>query len=80
MRYLISTTDAYTVKTVEDVERLHEELKNNNNFTLVSFSYKTKYIKVKDEPPEEYQLVTAKKVFNEEKKPDRIIEISYEVY
>lgn len=77
MKYLISTTDVYRVETVEDVERLHEELKNDGNFTLVSFSYKTKYIKKTEE---EYQLVTAKKSFNEEKEPERTIEISYEVY
>jgi len=77
MKYLINTTDVYRVETVEDVERLHEELKNDPTFTLVSFSYKTKYIKKTEE---EYQLVSAKKSFNEEKEPDRTIEISYEVY
>ena len=79
MKYLINTTDVYRVETVEDAERLHEELKNDNNFVLASFGYKTKYIKVKGEIVEEYQLVTAKKVFNAEKEPDRVVEISYEV-
>ena len=79
MKYLINTTDVYRVETVEDAERLHDELKNDGNFTLVSFGYKTKYIKVKGEIVEEYQLVTAKKTFNEEKDPSRFIEISYEV-
>ena len=79
MKYLINTTDVYRVETVEDAEHLHEELKNDSNFTLVSFGYKTKYIKVKGEIVEEYQLVTAKKTFNEEKDPSRFVEISYEV-
>lgn len=79
MKYLINTTDVYRVETVEDAERLHEELKSDNNFVLASFGYKTKYIKVKGEIVEEYQLVTAKKVFNAEKEPDRVVEISYEV-
>lgn len=79
MKYLINTTDVYRVETVEDAERLHEELKNDGNFTLVSFGYKTKYIKVKGDIVEEYQLVTAKKTFNEEKDPSRFVEISYEV-
>lgn len=77
MKYLINTTDVYRVETVEDAERLHEELKNDSTFTLVSFGYKTKYNKKTEE---EYQLVTAKKIFNEEKDPSRTIEISYEVY
>ena len=79
MKYLINTTDVYRVETVEDAERLHDELKNDGNFTLVSFGYKTKYIKVKGEIVEEYQLVTAKKTFNEEKDPSRFVEVSYEV-
>ena len=79
MKYLINSTDVYRVETVEDVERLHEELKNDNHFTLVSFSYKTKTVKAKGEIIDEYQLVTAKKSFNLEKEPDSNIEINYEV-
>ena len=67
MEYLISSVDTYRVTTVEDVERLHEELKNDTHFTLASFSYKTKQIKQKGEVIDEYQLVAAKKIFNNEK-------------
>ena len=77
--YLLSCTDTYRVETVAEVEALHEEISNDANFTLVSFSYKTKYIKEKREIVGEYQVVTAKKVFNDEKEPDRSIEIHYEV-
>ena len=35
MKYLISETDIYRVATVEEVEALHEELKNNNNNELI---------------------------------------------
>ena len=79
MKYLINTVDTYRVATVEDVERLHEELKNDSHFTLISFSYKTKVVKAKGEIIDEYQLVTAKKSFNSEKEPDTLIEIKYEV-
>ena len=79
MTYLINSVDTYRVATVEDVEKLHEELKDNNNFTLASFSYKTKYIKSKGEIIDEYQLVSAKKIFNDEKDPMAFIEIQYEV-
>lgn len=77
--YLLTATDTYRVETVEDVERLHEELKNSPRFQLVAFSYKTKEIKIKREVIGEYQVVTAKKVFNPEKDPETIINIKYEV-
>ena len=77
MKYLLSTVDTYRVPTVEDVEQLHEELTNDSHFTLGAFSYKTKYIKQKGEVIDEYQLVTAKKIFNDEKEPSSYIKIEY---
>lgn len=79
MKYLISTTDIYRVPTVAEVEQLHEELINDTHFTLNAFSYKTKQIKQKGEIVDEYQLVTAKKLFNDEKEPGTNIDIKYEV-
>lgn len=79
MRYLLSCTDTYRVDTVAEVEALHEELSTDVNFTLAAFSYKTKPIKEKGEIIGEYQVVTAKKVFNAEKEPDNYITIHYEV-
>ena len=78
-KYLLSANNTYRVGTVNEVLALREELENLENGELVSFSYTTKYIKVKGEVVEEYQVVTAKKVFNDEKEPDRSIEIHYEV-
>lgn len=77
--YLLNSTEKYRVETVAEVEALHEELAKDVNFTLVAFSYQTKYIKEKGEIVGEYQLVTAKKSFNAEKEPDRSIYITYEV-
>ena len=79
MKYLISTTDVYRVTTIAEVEQLHEELINDTHFTLNAFSYKTKQIKQKGEIIDEYQLVTAKKLFNDEKEPGTNIDIKYEV-
>lgn len=78
-QYVIQTTDTYRVATVADVEALHEELLGSSDFDLVAFSYRTKFIREKGEVVEEYQLVTAKKVFNNEKEPETKIEIVYEV-
>lgn len=77
--YLLSCTDVYRVPTVADVEALHEELSSDVNFQLTAFSYKTKYVKQKGEIIDEYQVVTAKKVFDDEKDPVRNVKIHYEV-
>jgi len=78
-KYMISDTTVYRVDTVEEVEALHEELTNDPNFTLASFSYKTKYAKSKGEIIDEWQQVTAKKVFTEEKEPDVQADVHYEI-
>lgn len=69
-KYLIKTTMTYRVATVDEVEQLHEDLINNENFSLVGFGYKTKIIKQKGEIVEEYQLVTATVTINDEKEPE----------
>ena len=80
MKYMISDTTVYRVETVAEVEKLHDELLADNNFTLAAFSYKTKHTKAtKNDPGEEYQLVKAEKVFNEEKLPNSNIDVKYEV-
>ena len=78
-KYVISDTTVYRVGTVDEVENLHEQLLNDSAFTLASFGYKTKYIKAKGEILDEYQLVTAKKVFNDEKEPGSEIDVNYSV-
>lgn len=78
MKYLLKTTEYYSVDTVEEVETLHEKLKTDKWADLVSFSYKTKYRGPKDDK-EEYQLVMATKVFTDEKMPDRHVKITYGV-
>ena len=69
-KYLIKTTMTYRVATVDEVEQLHEDLINNENFSRVGFGYKTKVIKQKGEIVEEYQLVTATVTINDEKEPE----------
>ena len=76
--YLIKAVDTYRVGTVSEVEALHEELQQDPTFDLVAFSYKTKYIKAKGEIVEEYQVVSATKVFTDEKEPERSVTVSYE--
>lgn len=79
-RYVLTDTTTYRVPDVAAVEKLHEELLASKDFQLVGFSYKTKAIKEKGEVVEEYQVVAAKKVFNDnEKEPDTMVEIEYKL-
>lgn len=77
MKYLLKAVDTYRVPSVDDVETLHEELLNDSTFDLIAFSYKTKYIKEKGQIVEEYQLVSATKVFTDEKDPERVVTVEY---
>lgn len=79
MRYLLKAVDTYRVETVEDVEALHEELLADPCFDLVAFSYKTKQLKSKGEVYEEYQVVSATKIFTDEKTPERVLVPTYVV-
>ncbi len=78
-KYLINDVTTYRVSTVDEVEKLHEELLADNSFELTAFSYTTKQIKAKGEVVEEYQVVKAKKVFNDEKDPTTDVDVKYEV-
>ena len=79
MDYLLKVTNVYRVPTVEDALALRDRLQETECGELSSFSYTTKYIKVKGEVIEEYQVVKAKKVFNEEKDPQSLIDVKYGV-
>ena len=70
IKYLLDTTVTYKVSTIEDVKKVHAEMQNNPNYSLVAFSYKTKEVKEKGEVVDEYQVITAKLVINSEKEPE----------
>ena len=78
IKYLINDVTTYRVSTVAEVEELHNELLADQSFDLTAFSYTTKYIKEKGEIVDEYQIVKAKKVFNNEKEPESRIGVKYE--
>ena len=78
MKHLISYNVVYRVPTVDDVLELREELSDLPNGRLESFSYTEKYIKEKGEIVEEYQVVSATKVFTDEKEPTGVFTVSYD--
>ena len=75
-KYLVSYNVIYRVPSVDDVLELREELSNLSNGKLESFSYTEKYIKEKGQVVEEYQLVKAKIVVNNEKEPESTADIT----
>ena len=79
MKYLLKSQHVWRVASVNDVEKLHDELLESNQFRLVAFNYKTKQIKAKGEVVEEYQVVTATLEFNLEKEPETFVDVQYEV-
>ena len=79
MYYTLKTTNTYRVPTVEDALRLREHLESTCLGELTSFKYATKYIKVKGEVVEEYQVVTATITVDNEKDPEGVLCVNMEV-
>lgn len=78
MNYLISVQETYRVDTEEEVERLIEEAKRNGKYSLAKYTRAYKVKKQKGEIVEDWYRVTLTKEFNEEKEPDRFVEVTYE--
>lgn len=79
MKNLVSVVETIRVSTVDEVERLHNELKEDNKFTLKKFEYAHKTVKAKGEIIDEYELVKATLVFNDEKEPENDVEINFNI-
>lgn len=79
MNYLLKVTNTYRVPTVADALKLREELSQIDCGELMSFSYTTKYIKVKGEIESEYQLCKATIEFTPEKEPEIKVNAEYSV-
>lgn len=76
-KYLINTTEVYRVDTIAEAEQLHEEMKKEGKYNLLTFGYKYKCKKEKGDIVEEWYQVTAKKEFNDEKDPTYDVDIIY---
>lgn len=76
MKYLLRTTDTYRVDTLDEVEKLRDEMEQSTWFSVSSFTYTYKY---KQKTDEEYYVVTVKKEITAEAMPDRQIKVKYEV-
>ena len=79
MKYLCQIVETIRVSTVSEVEKLHTEFKEDNRFDLKKFEYTHKEVKSKGEVIDEYELVKATLVFNNEKEPSNLVNIDFEV-
>lgn len=79
MRYLTSVVETYRLPNDEAVKVFLEELKRDPAFTITKYSSTKKERKEKGDIVDEWVRFTVTKVFNEEKEPESIINISYEV-
>lgn len=79
MKYLCQVVETIRVSNVNEVEKLHTELKEDRRFELKKFEYAHKEVKSKGEVIDEYELVKATLVFNSEREPNASVEISFDI-
>ena len=77
MNYLTSVVETIRVPNVEEVEKLHAEMKKK--FDLKKFEYTHKEVKSKGEVIDEYELVKATIIFNNEKEPECYVDVDFKI-
>ena len=75
MNYVTQIVQSIRVPNVNEVEKLHKQLKDDNRFELKKFEYQHKEVKQKGEIIDEYELVKATMTFNAEKEPTHYVGI-----
>lgn len=84
VKYLIKTTETLRLECMSDVEDYHKWLQRDadkQGYQLVGFSWKEKCKRVKGEIADEWFVVSATKVFADEKDPDLPLrQVTYDMY
>lgn len=78
-KYLCQVMETIRVANVNEVEKLHTELREDSRFELKKFEYTHKEVKQKGEVIDEYELVKATLVFNNEREPDRTVDVEFNI-
>ena len=78
-RFLIKTTQVYRADSENEAQRLIEEAKNDNHYTLSKYSSEYKCSKSKGEIVDEWYRVILVKDFCSEKEPDVTVSVNYNV-
>lgn len=79
MNYLTQVVQVIRVPNVNEVEKLHAKLKDDNRFELKKFEYQHKETKAKGEIVDEYELVKATLNFNAEKEPTHFVDVQFNI-
>ena len=79
MNYITQVVETIRVPNVNEVEKLHKELKDDPRFELKKFEYQHKEVKAKGEIIDEYELVKATLIFNAEKEPNSYVQINFKI-
>ena len=78
-KYLINVTEVYRVDTESEAKELIESAKNASEYQLVKYTSEHKERKAKGEVVDEYTKVQLVKRFTDEKEPEEITTVIYEV-
>ena len=78
-KYLVTITETYRVDTEAEAQQLIEEAKNTCSFELKKYSATNKNRKEKKEIVDEWINVVLTKSFNDEKEPNSLVHVNYEV-
>lgn len=79
MNYVTQIVQSIRVPNVNEVEKLHTKMRDDNRFELKKFEYTHKEIKEKGEVVEEYELVKATLLFNAEKEPTHFVDVQFNI-
>jgi len=79
MNYLTAVIETIRVPNVDEVEKLHAKLKEDSKFELKKFEYTHKEVKSKGEVIDEYELVKATLIFNNEKEPNCYVNVDFQI-
>lgn len=77
--YLVSTTEVYRVISESAAQKLIDSAKADTNYQLVKYNCEYKERKTKGEVIDDWYKVTLFKKFNDEKEPETLVNIIYEV-
>ena len=79
MTYLTKVTEVYRLSTEKEAETFLKELKSSTEFELAKYTSTKKQRKAKGEVIDEWIHFEATKVFNDEKEPNCLIGVNYEL-
>ena len=78
-RYLTKVTEVYRLSTEKEAEAFLKELKSSTEFELAKYTSTKKQRKAKGEVIDEWIHFEVTKVFNDEKDPNCLIGVNYDI-